>query len=267
MTIYSLDALLSQPRKEPPFIAKPIISQHGLTFLSAQPKAMKSLVAMHMTYDLAEGLPVFGIFGVTGPKRVLYLDQEIGLPYMFERVEAIHNVRRGLNVGSNWYVMSKNLSLKLDTLQEVKGEDGKMKLAGPLVKAIEQAKPDVVVYDPLVCFHSKDENSNSEMHRVMERIMRIGIEQNVASLVVHHFGKESEYRHGADPNRARGASTLWADADTFISLEKVLDAHINKDFIRLKYSLRFRKAPPPTELDIIPLNEDTCTFSTRGLKV
>jgi RecA-family ATPase len=164
---------------------------------------------------------------------VLYFDQELGLDEMKRRLAKIHTHRKGMRADRNLMVISKDRSCKLDSdigLATIK-------------KYIAEAKADVIILDPLICFHSRDENDNTEMHKVLEAIAGLGC----AVIVLHHFGKPSETRHGSNPARARGASTIWGDCDTFVSISRP-DAN-DKNRLMLEYSLRFDTEPCPTKLD------------------
>jgi len=254
--IYTLDDLRELPPDPGRFAAKPIIPEKGIVMICAPPKAMKSMVALHIAYDLCEGEPVFGLFGVEKAHRVLYFDQEGGVYLVQERMLAMETGRKGFMAGNNFATVPMDLRMKLDTpagLARIKA-------------ALDKHKPNVAIFDPLVYFHSQEENSNSEMHdKVVAPIAGLNRDYGMASVVIHHFNKSGEFRSGYNPERIRGAGTLWADADTFIGIQ-ASEREGNIEKLQLHYSLRSRKKPPPTVLSVVPVGEELCYLKlfTRG---
>lgn len=86
-----------------------------------------------------------------------------------------------------------------------------------VLRMINQAKPRLVIFDPLVSFHDEDENSNVGMRKVLDKFTELAQDYETNILIVHHDGKgkgQSEYSGG------RGASAIGDWARNIIELSK-----------------------------------------------
>jgi hypothetical protein len=89
-----------------------------------------------------------------------------------------------------------------------------------LKKAIQDHKPDVIIYDSLIQLHNLSENDNVQMKAVMRELRRIssyqkeGRTESVAHIILHHTRKPSA-KEARDPSAAmmRGAGSIHAAAD------------------------------------------------------
>ena len=81
-------------------------------------------------------------------------------------------------------------------------------------------KPDIVMIDPIINFFDGEENNNSDIRRLMDRIDMLMEMNNVSVILAHHTGKER-----ADAKSflsARGGSVVagWVDSGIKLSGEK-----------------------------------------------
>jgi len=111
----SLEQFLAIPPDPQFFHVWPLLPRQGKLFIGAEAKSLKSMLALNMAYELAEGLPVLGCFKTSGEKRVLVIEQEIGQQRLQERLRKIHSQRGGVKVSDNLWVVSKDLGARLDT--------------------------------------------------------------------------------------------------------------------------------------------------------
>lgn len=238
--IFSYGEWLAMDEKPVPQLVKNLLPIEGLVVMQGPAKAMKSFVALHMAYQMAAGLKVFGRFASCKPLRVLYLDQELGHAEVGGRLTAIHKQEACNAIYENLILSPRYLKMKVDNPEGI----------ALIHKRIVEAQPDVVVYDPLVCFHSQpDENSNALMHsKVMEPLMEIQQEHGVASVVVHHTGKLNQTMDLSSPTIGRGASTIAGDADTLINVVPGASLGPNETNARLHFITRFSKKLPHMDL-------------------
>jgi len=225
-----------------------VIPVKGIVIIGAQSKSYKSFLAMNIAYDLADGKSVLGAWAVEKPKSVLMIEQELGEYRLRDRLAGIHGYRASAIAAMNFFYASKDLICKFDNppgLQRIE-------------EHIQSCKPDVVIYDPLVWFHSKDENDNSQMQRVMEKIIGLQEQYGHSSIIVHHMSKPGETRAGDDANSLRGASSVFGAVDSVITIQKPVPA--DETIIRLKFVLRNTENPPPMTLQ---LDSKTLTFNRR----
>jgi hypothetical protein len=138
-----------------------------------------------------------------------------------------------------------------------------------LKKAIQDHKPDVIIYDSLIQLHNLSENDNVQMKAVMRELRRIssyqkeGRTESVAHIILHHTRKPSA-KEARDPSAAmmRGAGSIHAAADLVMTINK--DSN-ESPHVRVSFSARSAR-PPEGRFQIelqtqthawIPLAEDT----------
>jgi len=87
---------------------------------------------------------------------------------------------------------------------------------GRLVATIEQVRPRLLLLDPLVRLHSKDENHAGEISSLLGDLRDLQREYQVAILLVHHARKNAR---GGNGQALRGSGDLWAwgDSNAYLS--------------------------------------------------
>jgi RecA-family ATPase len=249
----SLGELLAQPADPTYYLVFPLLPRGGRLLIGAPPKSKKSMLALNMAYDLAEGLPLLGLRdkdgdGLWRPKRpytVLYVENEIGQYRLKERMTQIQSARSGDVAPSNLYFEPKGSGIMLDTPEGL----------GILKARIDALKPDVLVIDPLRKFHTQDEDSSTEMVKVFKTIDALQEENGLTVVMVHHAGKRSEFRDAESPESLRGSSEIFADGDTFVIVSQ--PAKSDDNLLKLSFTLRSGENPRPLHLKFDP---STFTF-------
>lgn len=244
MAILTLGELLKLPPNPAMFIVKPLLPQYGTMVIGAETKSFKSMLALNLAYDIAEGLPFLGLYGTLKPQRVLYFDQELGPWGAQKRMQSLHAHRQGIYADNYLMFVNKDLTLRLDS------EAGLARIC----EYIDQAKADVVIYDPLQYFHSQDENDNGAAKELMRKIHDINATKKVSSVIVHHFGKASKERSSGGLDRLRGASSVMDMADAGIGMEKLDTLPGRPPRVNLVFKLRHDAEPPPTKLEYVQGN-------------
>lgn len=239
----TLDTLLSEKIQDVPYIVYPILPRRGRLVIGASPKSLKSMLAINMAYEMAEGWDVLGMFKPRGPMTVLVVEQEIGPYGVRERMERIHGNLSGQLAPYNMYVVSKDLNIRLDTPQGL----------GILKGYIAQCKPQVLILDPLRKFHMQEEDKSNEMVKIFHELDKLEEEFDLSTIIVHHNVKRSEWRDPTDPESLRGSGEIFADADSVMMVEKPVKN--NDSIVRLHFTLRRAQNPYPIKLR---MNEAFC---------
>jgi RecA-family ATPase len=86
-----------------------------------------------------------------------------------------------------------------------------------MLAALKQFGPEIVFLDVLNIMHSKDENDNTEMRKVMDKADDLSRELRCSISVLHHFNKEMKARL---TERIRGASSMSGWVEWVIGLHK-----------------------------------------------
>lgn len=236
------------------------MSRHSVTALFAPPKSYKSFATNTILVQLLTGDPLFGVsrfhsrhiehvFPITPVKRVLLIEQEIGPEDAKERLMGIFNtlpLAQQAIMDEHLYVRSCDYDLRLDAANGI----------NKIRSIVDEVRPDVLCLDPLAKFHTSDENSPSEMGKVMLELRRINQDFDTTSLLIHHSGKNEEGKTGLD--LMRGASSIAADIDTGLCIHVI---NRPASILWAEVVHRRGKPIPPFKLK---LNHDTLLMEFHG---
>lgn len=97
---------------------------------------------------------------------------------------------------------------------------------GALRKAIDENHVELVVMDPLVSFHTGDENNSQQMVAMLDELRSVGDDTKCAFVIIHHTRKmgsmqtlEQAIEQGG--NMLRGASGIFGAVDSLALVWKV----------------------------------------------
>ena len=201
-----LHELLLRPTPRRDMILEPILERRLSTMISAAPGVGKTTLVVELAFAAAAGVD-FGPFKAVGRAKVIYVNLEDTLTEITRRFEAVaKHFIGGEDAMRQVQVLHREGSLRII---ERGGESvGFTRLGQRLKDAILASQPDLIVIDPLALAHDLDENLNSEMAALMERLETIPREADAAMLIVHHSKKDSDRGSGLDS--VRGASAIGA---------------------------------------------------------
>jgi hypothetical protein len=160
----------------------------------------KSWFALELCRAMATGSMLFGQFPIRKSKRCAYLDFEMGLDDLSDRMHRLCS-------GNNDAVPLTNFHLIDGQAQRLWLDDDASE--DRLVAALNGIE--VLVIDSLRQSTRGDENSSDDMSQVLSHIQQIARRVGCAVLVLHHTGKT-----GGD---ARGSSAITACVSNAIKLE------------------------------------------------
>ena len=123
-------------------------------------------------------------------------------------------------------VVIDNINMSIDIDDDYRG----------LQSLIEDAKPDVLVLDPLIRFHSQDENSSTAMNVVFRRFRELIANYNLSIIIVHHTGKNTSLG-------GRGSSLIRGEYDSCITIKNLGDNS------KLYFDMRHVESPPPRGIE------------------
>jgi hypothetical protein len=117
-------------------------------------------------------------------------------------------------------------------------------ISNGLRDVLGELRPHVLVLDPLVRLHRLDENSASDISRLLGFLRELQRAFDLAVVLVHHASK----KHRAQPGQTlRGSSDLHAFGDS--------NAYLARDGDRLVLTLEHRAAKPPEPLTLQLVSE------------
>ncbi|WP_243361632.1 AAA family ATPase [Fundidesulfovibrio terrae] len=161
---------------------------------------LTTLIAAEIVTPTENGL--FGMFKVGEPGRVLIFQSENGEEAINERNHVSARLLEvAQNNGENIEFVSLGGGEDITISGDIENED----FFKFICEQIEEFKPTAVIFDPLSCFHCKDENDNSGMHRALNRLNIIQQKYKINILIVHHSGKQDSAN---GRSAGRGASSI-----------------------------------------------------------
>lgn len=206
---HSMDVgeLLDQEYSADPILGDDLLDVEGLMEIVGPTEVGKSYLALQLAMDLASGKSFLGRITVTRPFKVLLVQAEIGRQRFRGRVAKLWT-----NYPAEFSANLRTITaahLKLDT------PEGRLQME----REIMEHEIEVLIIDPLKCFHDKEENSNTGMDKVFSIFRRLR-SNGLAIVFTHHDRKPSE-SYGKKPIlESRGASVITDRPDTILALSK-----------------------------------------------
>ena len=187
-----------------PWVLEPILGLGDRLMVVAPAKVGKTLLVTQIASHIVLGEPAFGY--KTVPRRVLYIDFEMGLYTINDRLK-------------------KLARLFPDALQDLLYFQVRPRSVAAAIDAVGKAWrqwPEVLIVDPAIRLGYEDENNNAQVRKHLDQLSTYAEEMGGAAVIlVHHAGKpvrattSKEY----EPiDMGRGASSFKDWMDTQFSL-------------------------------------------------
>ena len=189
------------------------VFQNSRVLLLGKPKIGKSNFLGAFAAGACTGTDFLGV-PFSKPLKVMWFQAEIIKEFMKDRIETYFrrfaHDEDMIRMGYQNLIVSGRLRKNLMTDQDIQA----------FHEEIQYHKPDIVMIDPIINFFDGEENSNTEIRKLLDRIDRLIELNNVAVLLAHHTGKER-----ADDKSfmsARGGSVFagWFDSGIKLAGEK-----------------------------------------------
>lgn len=233
-------ALAAQP-EEARWLIKGLWGAEAVGIIGGAPKSCKSWLALDMAVSVASGTASLGRFEVERPGPVVVFLAEDPLPQLRDRVAQICQ-HRGLAL--------EGLPLHAITVPRLRLDVEADRSA--LEETLAALQPRLLVLDPLVRLHARDENASSDVAELLGFLRGLNRKHEVAIMLVHHMAKRAR----RDPGQAlRGSSDLHAWTDSACYLLRRADA------LRLVVEHRASAPPEPLEVQLV---QDPCRLEVRG---
>jgi hypothetical protein len=265
----SLNALLQMKfMGENSIIGSGLLNQGAILIIGGPPKSYKSFILNSIAYHLATGTNLFGVtrkdkhdkihevFPIAKPQRILILDQEIGFQDLQDRfhqlLAAIPHEHQELCL-KNIFFHSCDNSMQLDNTTTG---------IGHIASLIRSCEPNVVAFDPLIEFHTGDENSSQDMARAFRGLDTLREIHHFATIINHHMSKPARSGNGerTGPDNLRGSSVIYGKGDSILTLRADGRAY-GKVYVQFK----LRRGRPLTDL-VLQVNQDTLLTTFMGWK-
>lgn len=254
LPIRTLAEYLTAEIEEPPAIIDPPILVRGeLTVTVGKSGKGKTSLNLNRVLRWAAGLPVFDeLPDVMVPVdkrhvRTLLIENEGSAGMFQERMRAMFNAEDRLPEDARPLVAENVLIWGDGGYQGLKIDDDKD--YAEIRRGVEKFKPDVLFIEPFRGLWRGDENSNTEVAEVIDRLIRLATDYRLGVILGHHERKNSE---GSSDlmDLARGASALDGAAAAFENLRQGKGG----DYRDLSWSKARYRAPGPIRMQYDAIN-------------
>lgn len=210
LTLEELSAAAMEP-------AKPVIGpiESGqVTVVVGAPGRGKSNILTGWSVGVASGKDVFGM---TVPEAAPVV---VVMPEDAPRILGLRSIAMARSIGADPALLAKNLhtfNCEAGTkfYQQIGGQHRFSPLGARLFETTKALGAKLLVIDPLIEWHNRNENDNQQMHEVMADVRRFAAEADLAVVIAHHPAKAdgvvtlaSLRGAGAIAGAARGVFTV-----------------------------------------------------------
>lgn len=208
----SLKELAKDPPEPSPVLIDNTLRQGHKMILCGPSKAGKSFALMELAISIAEGMSL-GVWDKCKQGKVLYINMEIDRASCIDRFLRIYKDGYGMTVEKDTHKENINI-------WSLRGFSRPLSELADYI--IDKAGTDyaAIIIDPLYKVMDGDENSNSDVARMVSHFDRIVRETGAAIIYAHHFAKGT----GGDRqaiDRGAGAGTYARDADAYLTMTQL----------------------------------------------
>lgn len=213
------------------WLVEPLWGRTAVGFVGGTPKLGKTWLALDLALSVATATPCLGRFRVTEAGPVLVYLAEDHPTQVRERLAGLCRHRGLALVDVPVHVITAP-ALRLDL------EPDRDRLAA----TVAAIRPRLLVLDPLVRLHHRNENDTAEVAELLGYLRDLQRAHDLAIVVVHHMRKHGAARAG---QALRGSSDLhaWTDSALYLTARH--------DRVVLTAEHRAAAAPPPFEIQLI----------------
>lgn len=246
-----VEDFLAKPEPVLEWMIEGIWTAHAKGLLVGQPNLGKTWVALDMLISYVTGLSCLGKYMPSQTGAGLLIEQEGSLTNLNRR---FHMLAKGRKLVSGSLRHLHHMSFQFPKLPDHEKE---------IIALMKHQNIGFVVFDSLVRFHNKDENSSTEMRLILESFARINMETGASLLLIHHLGKQGGEIKRDIWERVRGTSDFVAWRDCMMGLEGTEGDDI------VQCSFQFRDAENPSPIQIRRILDDVTgalTLNTIALE-
>ena len=198
-----------------------MLSRGEIMLWYGAPKAGKTMQMQALAVSSIKAGPIFGIFPIVKPLKVIYFSFEMSAQ----------------ELGKRFTILTKDAetgNLRMDRYRGAKFPDPEF--MDTIRSATSQFSADIVIFDPLINMHSLDENRSQDMQTLFDALREEALTKNYGIILVHHTGVEQQ-DEALTPRRKRprGSSAIEGCVDLSVLVQEAKQKYvrtIQTDLIR-----------------------------------
>jgi hypothetical protein len=195
--------------------------------VGGEPKCCKSFLALDMAVAVAAGVPCLRRFPVTQPGRVLLYAAEDALHVVRQRLDGIARAAGVALEGLDIHVITA-ASVRLDLADDQRR----------LADTAAALRPRLLVLDPFVRLHRRDENVAAEVAPLLAYLRELQRQLALAVVLVHHARKGGGKLRAGQALRGSSELHAWGDSNLYL----------RRSSAHLTLSVEHRAAPSPNDI-------------------
>lgn len=211
LTLKSVASLLTETEPPLEWLIEGLWVDKARGLIAGNPGVGKTWLALDMLMSVASGQLCLGKYPVK-QGAVLLVEEEASELNLSRRVHAMARARNLHDADlTNFYHLTRQFVKIPRDMKEI-------------VFFVLENDIKLVVFDSLRRFHGGDENSSTEMQKVLDAFAMISSFCNCSVVLIHHLAKRNDKSPTPLFERLRGSSDLWAWRDCLIGVEGEEDA-------------------------------------------
>ena len=226
-----------------PWLVEHLWSRAGVGFIGGQPKLGKTWLGLDLALSVATATPCLDTFAVVEQGSVLVYLAEDHPAAIRGRLAGLC-AHRGLDLARVPIHVITAPMLRLDSDVDRAG----------LQTTVNALRPRLLLLDPLVRLHRRDENCSGEVSELLAFLRELQRRYELAIIVAHHMRK-STAEHGGQALRGSGDLHAWTDSALYL----------RRHHGRLLLQAEHRAAPAPQSVELELITEADGSATRLGV--
>lgn len=197
------------------WIVPGVISRKGIGFVAGLPETMKTWLMIDLAVECARGGGKWLGRFTANKSKVLFIDQE---RFKGETQRRFRAVLAAKDVKPE--ELRGQLFIRCGTTTRINLENS----FAAFQKELSEIRPDIVVVDSFVSFHTVEENNRGEAQQVLERIKQLRNEFGCTFVFIDHENKGAFHAKDEDEQpsaiRMSGSIAKWAAAEFVLTVRR-----------------------------------------------
>jgi len=223
---------LAAGEPEQPWLFHQLWAAGGVGLIGGPPKVFKTWMGLEMAVSLASATPCLGAYPPARRGKALLFLAEDADHVVRARLESLCR-HRGIALATLELFVITTPTLRIDLESEQRR----------LRATLAALRPDMLLLDPLVRLHRRDENSAADVSALLAFLRELQREFNTAVVLVHHARKNGVSNQPGQTLRGSGDLHAFGDSNLYLQRKQ------HKLVLTIEH--RAAASPAPVELQLV----------------